>query len=146
MKQLLPFTISYETYALDLAEVREVVEDYTIYPFPGTSTAIAGAISFHGQIIAVIDLAQVLGFPSEKIGKRLIVLVNQQQPVALGVGQVNKIINIETKKTQRMENYAEKNYITEIVQHGGKMINLFDLAQLQHQLAPLCSATGGNIA
>lgn len=105
-----------------------------------------GSISFHGQIIAVIDLAQVLGFPSEKIGKRLIVLVNQQQPVALGVGQVNKIINIETKKTQRMENYAEKNYITEIVQHGGKMINLFDLAQLQHQLAPLCSATGGNIA
>ncbi len=144
MKQLLPFTVGYETYALDLAEVREVVEDYTIYPFPGTATAIAGAISFHGQIIAVIDLPQVLGFPPEKIGKRLIVLVNRQQPVALGVGQVNKIINIETEKNQRMENYAEKNYITEIVQHEGKMINLFDLAQLQHQFASLCSITGGN--
>lgn len=144
MKQLLPFTVGYETYALDLAEVREVVEDYTIYPFPGTAAAIAGAISFHGQIITVIDMGQILGFPPEKIGKRLIVLVNNQQPVALGVGQVSKIINFTAEKNQQMETYGEKNYITQIIQHGGKMINLFDLSQLQHQLTTLCKGTGGN--
>jgi len=144
MKQLLPFTVGDETYALDLAEVREVVEDYTIYPFPGTAAAIAGAISFHGQIITVIDMEQVLGFPPEKLGKRLIVLVNQQQPVALGVGQVNKIINFTAEKTQQMENYGDKNYITQIIQHSGKMINLFDLSQLQHQFTELCNGAGNN--
>ena len=143
MKQLLPFMVGYETYALELAEVQEVVEDQTIYPFPGAPAAIAGAISFHGRIITVIDLAQLLNFPAGKIGRRIIVLVNQRGPVALGVDQVHKIINLATEPTKKRENYSEENCITAIINHAGKMINLLDLEQLQLQLEELCSETGG---
>ena len=143
MKQLLPFMVGYETYALELAEVQEVVEDQTIYPFPGAPAAIAGAISFHGRIITVIDLAQLLNFPAGKIGRRIIVLVNQRGPVALGVDQVHKIINLATEPTKKRENYSEENCITAIINHAGKMVNLLDLEQLQLQLEELCSETGG---
>ncbi len=145
MKQLLPFMVGYETYALELAEVQEVVEDQTIYPFPGAPAAIAGAISFHGRIITVIDLAQLLNFPAGKIGRRIIVLVNQRGPVALGVDQVHKIINLATEPTKKRENYSEENCITAIINHAGKMINLLDLEQLQLQLEELCSETGGGV-
>ncbi len=138
MKQLLPFTVGYETYALELAEVQEVVENQKIYPFPGSLEAIAGAISFHGRIITVVDLTQILNFPTANIGKRLIILVNNNEPVALGVGQVHKIINVDMDKIKRMENYAEKSYITDIINHGGKMISLLDLEQLQSKLESLC--------
>ncbi|MCK4502262.1 MAG: chemotaxis protein CheW [Desulfuromonadales bacterium] len=145
MKQLLPFMVGYETYALELAEVQEVVEDQTIYPFPGAPAAIAGAISFHGRIITVIDLAQLLNFPAGKIGRRIIVLVNQRGPVALGVDQVHKIINLATEPTKKREKYSEENCITAIINHAGKMINLLDLEQLQLQLEELCSETGGGV-
>ena len=141
MQQLLPFSIGDATYALELAEVQEVVEDKTIYPFPGTTTTIAGAISFHGRIIIVIELAQLLSFSNSKIGNRLIVLTNQEQQFALGVERVGKIINIDPEKSKRMESTDDKNYITEIIQHSGKVINLFNLEQLKLQLKELC--TGG---
>ncbi len=138
-KQLLPFKVGYETYALELVEVQEVVENVTIYPFPGAPDIVAGAIGFHGRIVPVVDLARLLNFSDGKLGERLIVLINGWGPVALGVDQVRAIINMEINQTNQMQNYAERNYISDVVNWGGEMISLFDLDQLQHQLESLCS-------
>ena len=143
MKQLLPFVVGYETYALELVEVQEVVENQKVHPFPGSPEIVAGAINFHGRIIPVIDLAQLLNFSSEKIGQRLIVLINQRGPVALGVDQVQAIINLEIGPENRMQNYSERSYISDVINWQGKMISLFDLDQLQITLELLCSQTGG---
>ncbi|MCF6267145.1 MAG: chemotaxis protein CheW, partial [Desulfuromusa sp.] len=62
IKQLLPFKVGYETYALELVEVQEIIENQKIYPFPGTPEIIAGAIGFHGRIVPVVDLAMLLKF------------------------------------------------------------------------------------
>jgi purine-binding chemotaxis protein CheW len=143
MKQLLPFTVGYETYALELVEVQEVVENQKIYPFPGAPEMVTGAINFHGRIVPVIDLARLLNFPLAKMGQRLIVLINQRGPVALEVGQVQAVINIEAGSDIQMENYAEKIYINDVINWHGKMISLFDLDQLQVKLELLCCQTGG---
>jgi purine-binding chemotaxis protein CheW len=143
MKQLLPFTVGYETYALELVEVQEVVEEQKIYHFPGAPEVVAGAIGFHGRIVPVVDLARLLDFPTGKIGHRLIVLVNDRGPVALGVDQVQAIINLEINQTNQMQNYAERNYINDVINWGGKMISLFDLDQLQIKLESLCLQVGG---
>ena len=138
IKQLLPFEVGYETYALELIEVQEIVENATVYPFPGAPDIIAGAIGFHGRIVPVVDLALLLNFPAGKLGERLIVLINGWGPVALGVDQVRAIINLEINQTNQMQNYAERNYIGDVVNWGGKMISLFDLDQLQQKLESLC--------
>lgn len=143
MKQLLPFKIGYETYALELIEVQEVVENQQVYDFPGSPGAIAGAIGFHGRIVPVVDLALLLDFPAGKLGQRLIVLINERGPVALGVDQVRAIINIEKNQTNRIQNHTEQNYISDVVNCGGEMISLFDLDQLQTKLESLCAQTGG---
>ena len=143
MKQLLPFSVGYETYALELAEIQEVVENRTVYNFPGASEVIAGAIGFHGRIVPVISLPRLLNFPSGNLSNRLIVLINDRGPVALGVDKVRPIINIEITHANQMQNYAERNYIKEIVNWGGEMISLFDLDQLQLQLETVCVHAGG---
>ena len=142
MKQLLPFKVGYETYALELVEVQEVVENQRVYDFPGSPEAIAGAIGFHGRIVPVVDLALLLDFPTGKLGQRLIVLINERGPVALGVDQVRAIINIEINQTTQMQNYAERNYISDVVNWEGEMISLFDLDQLQRKLELLWVQTG----
>jgi len=142
MKQLLPFKVGYETYALELTEVQEIVENQQIYPLPGAPEAVSGAIGFHGRIVPVVNLPQLLDFPTATLGQRLIVLVNQRGPVALGVDLVKSIINVEINQTNRMENYAERAYIDDIINWHGEMISLFDLDQLQLKLESLCLQTG----
>ena len=142
MKQLLPFVVGYETYALELVEVQEVVENQTVHPFLGSPDIVAGAINFHGRIIPVIDLAQLLNFSPEKKGQRLIVLINQRGPVALAVEQVQAIVNVEIGPENRMQNYSERSFIHDVINWQGKMISLFDLDQLQIELEQLCSQTG----
>ena len=143
MKQLLPFNVGYETYALELVEVQEVVENRKIYDFPGSPEEVAGAIGFHGRIVPVINLPLLLNFPTGNICDRLIVLINERGPLALGVDRVRPIINIEITHANQMQNYAERNYIHEIVNWEGEMISLFDLDQLQAKLEALCVQPGG---
>jgi purine-binding chemotaxis protein CheW len=143
MKQLLPFKVGYETYALELTDVQEVVENQRIYDFPGSPVEIAGAIGFHGRIVPVVDLSRVLEFPAGKVGQRLIVLVNERGPVALGVDQVQAIITVEISASNRMQNYADRDYIREIINWNGEMISLFDLNQLQIKVESLCAPAGG---
>ncbi len=144
MKQLLPFNVGYETYALELTEVQEVVENQPVYDFPGSPDEIAGAIGFHGRIVPVIDLSRILEFPTGKVGYRLIVLVNERGPVALGVDQVQAIITVEISASNRIQNYAERDYISEIINWNGEMISLFDLDQLQLKVESLCAPAGGS--
>ncbi|WP_321368051.1 chemotaxis protein CheW [uncultured Desulfuromusa sp.] len=143
MKQLLPFKVGYETYALPLIEVQEVVENQKVHPFLGAPAIIAGAIAFHGRIVPVINLAQLLGFTAGQIGPRLIVLINTRGPVALGVDQVSAIISPEIKPANRMQNHTERNYIDDVINWEGEMISLFDLDQLQDELVSLCTQRGG---
>lgn len=143
MKQLLPFKVGYETYALELTEVQEVVENQPVYDFPGSPVEIAGAIGFHGRIVPVVDVSRVLEFPTGKLGKRLIVLTNERGPIALGVDQVGAIVAVEIGPSNRMQNYAERDYISEIINWNGEMISLFDLDQLQVKVEALCAQAGG---
>jgi purine-binding chemotaxis protein CheW len=142
MKQLLPFKIGDELYALELVEVQEVVENRNIYNFPGSPEVVVGAIGFHGRIVPVINLPLLLNFPTENLCNRLIVLLNEQGPVALGVDQVRSVINIEEVPENQMQHAAERNYINKTINWNGEMISLFDLEQLQAKLESLCVQLG----
>ncbi|MCW8893324.1 MAG: chemotaxis protein CheW [Deltaproteobacteria bacterium] len=143
MKQLLPFKVGYETYALELTEIQEIVEQQQIHEFPGSPAVVAGAIGFHGRIVPVIDLAKLLDFPTGRIGSRLIVLINERGPVALGVDLVGSIVTLDISRANRIQNYAERQYIRDIVNWGGGMMSLIDLDQLQAELELLCDNAGG---
>lgn len=142
MRQLLPFKIGYETYALNLIEIQEIVENRTIYPFPAAPQAVAGVIDFHGRIVPVVDLAVLLGFPPGHIGQRLIVLVNDRGPMALGVDQVGAIISCDGAQRSTLQNAGEFRHIEDIINCEGTLLNLLALDQVQMELDQLCQNEG----
>lgn len=142
MKQLLPFKVGYESYAVELTEAQEVVESVRIDPFPGAPDVVAGAIAFHGRIVPVIDMPIFLGFPMGKVGRRLIVLVNARGPVALGVDQVGSAISLELSDYKPVQNYSDRKYIREVVNCNGAMIGMLNLDQLQTDLQRFCLGMG----
>ena len=143
MKQLLPFKVGYEKYALDLSEVQEIVEQSRIDPFHGSPDVVAGAIGFHGRIVPLLDMPKFLNFPTGKIGSRMIVLVNDRGPMALGVDQVGSIINLDLSDFKPVQNYSERKYLSDTINWAGSMIGLLDLNQVLAELDRLCDGAGG---
>ncbi len=87
----------------------------------------------------------VLNFPTATIGPRLIVLVNERGPLALGVEQVGSIINLDLAGFKPVPNYSQRRYISEIVNWKGTMIGLLEMDQVQAELERLCSNTGSEM-
>jgi len=143
MKQLLPFKVGYESYALELNEIQEIVEQPRINPFPGAPEIVAGAIAFHGRIVPVISMPKLLNFPTGKIGTRLIVLVNERGPIALGVDQVGSIISLDSSAFNPIQSFTERKYISDVVNWRGTMLGLLQLDQVQTDIDLFCDSTGG---
>ncbi|HEY5672315.1 MAG TPA: chemotaxis protein CheW [Malonomonas sp.] len=143
MTQLLPFKLGAETYALNLTEVQEVVERRAIYPLPGAPETIAGAISFHGRIVPVVDLPGLLGFSAGQRAERLLVLTDANGPLALTVDGLRTVINVDLVRGTLSRSESEADCISGVLSWQDEMISLLDLNQLQKLLEQLCSKTGG---
>jgi purine-binding chemotaxis protein CheW len=62
-----------EHYALPVAGVREIAPLGQITPVPGAPAAILGVWNLRGDVVAAIDLAQLLGLRSDAEATRIIV-------------------------------------------------------------------------
>ncbi len=143
MSQLLPILLDKEVYALELIEVQEVVENASIFPLPGASDALLGAISFHGQIVPVVDLPLLLGFAPGPRADRLIVLIDSHGPMALAVDQQRPILNIDLVQNTLIQSSSEDDGIRGVINWEGEMISLLDFEQMHLMIEQLCANAGG---
>ena len=60
---LLEFHLAQERYALEVAAVEDVQPLKELTPLPGTPDFLAGVVSVHGRLVAVIDLKRFLDLP-----------------------------------------------------------------------------------
>lgn len=68
------FQLAGGLYALELGQVAEVCEPPIIWPVPAVPPCYRGAMSFHGAITAVMDLALFMGLAEEREAEKLVVL------------------------------------------------------------------------
>ena len=145
MNQLLPFKLGDETYAIEVTDIQEVVENQPIFPVPGAPETIAGAIGFHGRIVPVVDLPQLLGFSAGPRAKRILVLTDGHGPVALTVDMVRRIISVDLANATLTQSQSEQNCIHGVLNWREEMISLLDLEQLWLLMETLYSRTGGDV-
>jgi chemotaxis signal transduction protein len=88
------FTVSGRRYAIDLAQVAEVVEQPAIWPIPLAPPCYHGAINFHGTIVAVMDLAMFLGLAGGHGAGKTIVLLNRIAALAFDVERIIRITSL----------------------------------------------------
>jgi purine-binding chemotaxis protein CheW len=63
--QVVEFLLGKEHFAIDLFDVREVVEYTTITKLPNTPSYIRGIIDLRGEITTIIDLKEQMNIPEE---------------------------------------------------------------------------------
>lgn len=94
-RKYLIFTLSGKRFAFDLAQVAEVEEPSDSWPIPMAPRCYAGAMSFHGTIVAVMDLATFLELPGTHTTEKTIVLDTRIAALAFQVEQVIRIVTVD---------------------------------------------------
>lgn len=92
-RKFLIFSLPGSRYALDLAQVAEVGDPPQIWPIPLAPPCYSGALNFHGDIAAVLDLAVFLGLTSTGSPGKIIMLHHEIASLALLVEAVVRIVS-----------------------------------------------------
>lgn len=134
MDLTLIFTLGEERYGLEIDAIQEVIEDSALYPVPLAEGALNGAINFHGQILAVIDLPDLLGFSGEQRDHRHIVLTPEFKSMVFSVSGVERIVRLDLSSLQPAPAASGGSAIRGVVYLDEKMVNLLDIDKVINQL------------
>jgi purine-binding chemotaxis protein CheW len=94
-RKFLVFSLPGSLYALDLNQVAEVGDPPLMWPIPLAPPCYNGALSFHGDIVAVMDLALFLGLPGPGKPEKIVVLQQEVASLAFLVDAVVRIVSEE---------------------------------------------------
>jgi len=145
MERLLLFRLGDELYALEVAQVQEVVESPRYHYIPRAPALFAGAINFHGSVVPVLDLAPFLGCAGSGRDGRVIVLPAEVCALGLAVTAVQRIVPLdgETLLPLAKEGRAEGCCRAVFDSPWGE-VNLLDVDRLLAGLEKSVKETGGD--
>jgi purine-binding chemotaxis protein CheW len=104
--QYLTFQSANDTFAIDILDVKEIIEIEGITRVPMMPEFLCGIINLRGRVVPVIDLSKRLGRHTTVMTKKsCIVLVEvsheeEQQIIGMLVDEVNEILEIDDEHTQ----------------------------------------------
>ena len=131
--QLLTFRLDGEIFAVDVVNVREVVEFELCTKIPRTNDFLRGVINLRGNVISVIDLKLKFGMEiTEKtIDTRIIVLdvLFEGEKIDLGViaDQVQEVITIPSEMISPPSTIGLKNISLDFIKGIGRYTDQFIL-------------------
>ncbi|MCQ2981863.1 MAG: chemotaxis protein CheW [Treponemataceae bacterium] len=84
----LVFRTGSENYAIDSAEVKEIVRNTELFPLPFVPPYVKGVLNSYGIPYAVVDLSQLLG--EDSTAERLFLILKNKNNVALQVADIQE--------------------------------------------------------
>ena len=103
--QVVEFVLGDETFAIDLFEVREVVEYTRISALPNSPSYIKGIIDLRGEITTIIDLKarlNIIGSDRAEEESRIIVLDDNITKKKVGI-MVDDVLSVSTFETSQVD-------------------------------------------
>jgi purine-binding chemotaxis protein CheW len=83
--QLIEFKLGIERYAAEVAYISEVYQIKEITPVPCTPDFVLGVMNVRGQILSVLDLRELFGFPRVEISDEFRVIVLRNEEMEFGI-------------------------------------------------------------
>ena len=137
MALTLIFKLGEEVYGLEINAIQEIIEDPSQYYVPRAEGVLKGAINFHGQILAEIDLPTLLGLAGEERDHRRVVLTPEFRSLVLTVSDIQKIVKLDLSALQPPPENTRQSAIRGVADLDGRMVNLLDTSEVINQLNKL---------
>lgn len=137
MALTLIFTLGEEVYGLEIEAIQEILEDPPRHFVPRAAGVLDGAVNFHGQILASIDLPTLLGFAEQRRDPRRVVLTGAYKALVLTVSSIQRIVDLDLSACLPPPANGGRRAIRGIVTHGETPVNLLDTGEISRQLQDL---------
>jgi len=119
--QVVEFVLGDDTFAVNLFDVREIVEAFKITPVPHAPPHVRGIIDLRGEITTVIDLKSVLQINKQKtdgqVDSRFIVLDEGVSTVKTGilVDDVTSVLTVPLSDIDQQSYAGDTSYILGVI-------------------------------
>lgn len=132
----LTFSLSSESYGVDVLKVREIIRFLKITPVPQMPPYVKGVINLRGKVLPVIDLRLKFGLEAaEPTERTCIVVVRVQaggQDITLGmiVDSVEEVINLSDSEIEDTPEFGAKvdtGYLMGMAKVKGVIKTLLDI-------------------
>ncbi len=122
--QWVSFVLGDEVFACRVADVQEIIPYSEPVPVPGGPDAISGILNVRGDIIPVLNTAQLLNTRSGE-AQRIIILEQGEELTGLEVDRVGEIIAVAP---QQIDHATQDNeHIRGTVLHRDRLVILMEL-------------------
>lgn len=132
--QLLSFRLDEQEYALDIANVVEVVRMVAITPVPGAAGSIAGMINLRGNVIPVINIRRRFGLPDRPydLNDHLLIARTNGRVMGLIVDRVSEVLTMPASNLQPALEVGPQRaaYISQVGRLGDRLLLILDLDAL----------------
>lgn len=153
-RQYLTFKLGAETFAIEVAKVREVLDLTTITAIPKTPEFMAGVINLRGNVVTVVDLRLCFGMPkTENTRNTCIVVVEvrlDNESIVIGAlaDSVEEVINLEPEQIQpapRMGTQLRTDFIQGMGKRDTQFIMILDIDRVfsAEEIAVVCEPESG---
>ncbi len=131
----LTFLTGNETFALDIRDVREIIQYASITPVPLMPTFIRGVINLRGAVLPVIDLCDRFGWGPAEISKKTCVIIfdsaRQSDRVELGlmvdaVSEVVEVLGSDIEPAPPFGSAIQRDYIQGMGKVGDRFVVLME--------------------
>lgn len=134
MALTLTYRLGGELYGLEIDAIQEIIEHPALHSVPRAEGVLCGAINFHGQILAVIDLPGLLGFADDQRDSRHLVLTPEHRSLVLKTCNVERIVNLDMEFLQPPPAGHDRPAVRGVIDLDDALINLLDTDTVIKQL------------
>ncbi|RNC71011.1 MAG: chemotaxis protein CheW [Desulfuromonadales bacterium] len=135
-RQYLTFTLAEETFAVDVAKVREILEFTSITKVPRTPDFMRGVINLRGSVVPVMDMRLKFGMAeTEKTVDTCIIVVevlHEEEIIVLGAlaDSVQEVFELEPgdiEPAPKIGTRLNTDFIQGMGKHDGQFIMILDI-------------------
>jgi len=139
IKQYLTFNLEDVEYAIDVSQVREILELSTITKLVGSDNSMSGVINLRGGVVPVIDLR--LKFNMTKTEKTIdtciivleVMLNNENIVLGILADSVQEVVNLDSDNIEpppRIGTAVDAEFIKGMGKRDGEFIILLDIDRI----------------
>lgn len=137
--QYLTFRLQEETYAVDVANIREILDFTAVTKVPKTPDYLRGVFNLRGSVVPVVDLKHKFGlsFTDKTVNTCIIVmeLIIDGEPVVLGAlaDAVQEVLDLESAHIEpapRIGTRLNTEFIRGIGKHNESFLIILDISKI----------------
>lgn len=149
--QFLTFSLDDEVFAMDIRNVREIIQYGTMTRVPLMPAFVRGVMNLRGAVVPVIDLQARFGRPGAEVGKKTCVVIfdahrsGERVELGLMVDAVSEVVEIPADRIEPAPQFGasvRRDFIAGMGRLGERFVVLLDPERALdvEEMAQLCDA------